>query len=55
MDIIWYAIGDFFKLCFTVVPFFGSFLNVVLIFIGFCATAYWLNYMKNHKTVENWD
>ena len=55
MDIIWYAIGDFFRLIFSVVPWFGEWLNKGLIVVGFVATFYWLNYMKNHKTTEKFD
>ncbi len=55
MDFIWYSIADFFRLCFSVVPFFGIWLNKFLILVGFVAVCYWLNYMKNHKTVEKWD
>jgi hypothetical protein len=55
MDIIWYFIGDLFRLIFSVVPFFGLWINKLLIVVGFVAIVYWMNYMKNHKTVEKWD
>jgi hypothetical protein len=55
MDFFWYLIGDIFRFIFTTVPFFGMFINKLLIVVGFVAICYWLNYMKNHKTVEKWD
>ena len=55
MDIIWYWIGDFFRFIFSVVPFFGLWLNKALIVVGFIAFVLWLRYMKDHKTVEKFD
>jgi hypothetical protein len=55
MDAIWYLIGDFFRLTFTVVPFFGLWFNKLLIAIGFIAFLGWLWYMNKHKTVEKFD
>jgi hypothetical protein len=55
MDAIWYLIADFFRLIFSIVPFFGIWLNKFLIIIGFVAFFWWLNYMKHHKNVEKFD
>jgi hypothetical protein len=55
MDAIWYLIGDFFKLTFTVVPFFGLWFNKLLIVTGFVAFVLWLRYMSKHKTIEKFD
>jgi hypothetical protein len=52
---MWYLIADFFKLIFTVVPFFGLWFNKALIVIGFVAFIGWLRYMSQHQTVEKWD
>jgi hypothetical protein len=55
MDAVWYFIGDLFQGIFKIVPFFGLFLNKVLIVIGFIAFFLWLRYMSQNKEVTNWD
>jgi hypothetical protein len=55
MDAIWYLIGDFFRIVFTVVPFFGLWFNKVLMVIGFVAFVLWLRHMKNHQIEEKFD
>lgn len=55
MDAIWYSIGDFFSLTFTVVPFFGLWFNKALIVIGFIAFFLWLRHMDKNRTVEKFD
>jgi hypothetical protein len=55
MDAIWYLIADFFRFIFTVVPFFGLWINKALILTGFVAFVLWLRYMNNNRTVEKFD
>ncbi len=51
----WYFIGDIFEAIFTIVPFFGLWLNKALIVVGFVAFFGWLWYMNKHKEVTKWD
>lgn len=51
----WLFLGDLFQAIFKVVPFFGLWMNKLLIVIGFIAFFGWLRYMIQHKEVTKWD
>ena len=51
----WNFLGAFFQGIFKLVPFFGLFLNKVLIVVGFIAFFYWLSQMAKDKEVTKWD
>jgi hypothetical protein len=45
-----YWIADMFEYLFKVLPYFGRFVNILWVIIGFVGTFYWLNYMAKNKT-----
>ena len=55
MDSIWYLTADLFRLIYTVVPFFGLWINKALIIVGFIAFIWWLNEMRKDQNVEKFD
>ena len=55
MSGFWYFLGDLFEAIFKVVPFFGLWINKLLIVVGFIAFVGWLRYMSKNKEVTKWD
>ena len=55
MTAFWNFLGDLFTGFFRFVPFFGLWMNKLLIVIGFIAFVLWLRYMAKNKEVTKWD